>query len=87
MRVHTFIDQAGLAHPGLTNHRHHLPVSDPARRAAQHQRRALRVAADKAGELQAAVAWRRRRMPLAPISSKTSRGAARPFTGTGPERV
>jgi hypothetical protein len=80
----TLIDQAGLADPSLTDHGHHLTVACPSTLQGLDQGRELRVASDKAGEPRTAAACKRRRIPLAPTSSKMSTGLLSPFTGMDP---
>src|SRR5262245_2513895 len=46
--VEILIDEAGLPHPGLTDHGHHLSMSRPSSLQGLHQGGKLRVAADKA---------------------------------------
>ena len=50
VRVDELIHQAGLPYPGLTDHRHYLPVSGPRTLQGLHQHREFGVAADKARE-------------------------------------
>ena len=50
MGVEKLVRETGLAHPGLADHRHHLPVSGPSLLQGLHQSRELGIAADKAGE-------------------------------------
>jgi hypothetical protein len=46
--VETLIDKAGLPHPGLADHGHHLSMSGPSPLQGLHQGGKLRVTADKA---------------------------------------
>ena len=48
VRVDPLIDEAGLAHPGLPDHRHHLPVADLRLREGLDEGGHFRVTADEA---------------------------------------
>src|SRR5262245_6643340 len=66
VRVDTLIDEAGLAHPGLADHGHHLSMSVPGSLQDLHQGGKLRVAADKARQPP-----RCRRLQASPDATRT----------------
>src|SRR5262249_24376273 len=79
--------QARLAHPSLADHGYHLAV--PRSSLLQHllERRQLLLPSDEARQPRAALACKRRRSVLAPVSSKTSTGSVSPLTGNCPRAL